>query len=113
VLKEYLQYIQERYDYVKEHGHDKCETNSILWHFHNYEHGYKHCEGPSSNPYEIEHHGKIHIISTQYARGHGINKETQWFNFTEEIKPDWWKVETGIKISLDEVPEKFKKREDV
>ena len=111
MITEYLMYIQERYDYTKEHGHDLNEIGSILWHFHNKEHGYKHCKGPPSNPYKIEHHGKIHIISKQYARGHGLKKVTQWFKFTKKIKSGWWELDSGTKVLLNKVPTTFKKKD--
>ncbi len=104
-------YLNELYDYNKNHGHDRTEVGSILWHFHNYEHGYKHCKGGEINAYKIEHYNEIHIINKQYARGHGIKREPQWFKFIEEIKPNWWEVESGAEVSLDQVPIEFKRRE--
>ncbi len=106
----YLNYLQERFDYAKHHGHEKVKVGSILWYFHNYEHGYKHCEGAKSNPYVIEHHNNFHIISSQYAMGHGIKRKTQWFKFSKKIKPNWWHLESGVEVSLNQVPTKFKSK---
>ncbi|MEE9574176.1 MAG: hypothetical protein V3W20_14065 [Candidatus Neomarinimicrobiota bacterium] len=103
-------YLSELYDYSKNHGHDKVETNTILWFFHNYEHGYEHCKGPASNPYEIEHHKNIHIISKEYGKGHGIKRKIQWFKFTKRIKSGWWELESGVEVSINQVPSKFKSK---
>jgi len=93
------QYLLE-YSYKKEHGHDKAEINSIDWFFHNYEHGYNHCTGSEKHPYDIEHYmlqGKlIHIINNKKGKGHGINKQSQWFKFNKEIKKGWYHLEKGI-----------------
>ena len=108
ILEIYLKYLEEGYDYVKKHGHNRCKINSICWYFHNYEHGYKHCKGAPSNPYEIKHHNKIHIINKQYGRGHGLKKKTKWFKFVKKVKPGWWELETGTEIPLNKVPTKLK-----
>lgn len=98
-LEDYLNLLE--YDYKKEHGHDRAKINTVSWHFHNYEHGYKHCSGSKQNPYDIKHHilkGKlIHIINNKKARGHGINRKPQWFVFNKEIKKGWFHLEKGIK----------------
>lgn len=108
MITEYLSYLQDQYDYKKEHGHDRVKINSVLWYFHNYEHGYKHCKGGKKNPYEIGHHGRTHTISKQYARGHGTKRKLQWFKFNKQVKPGWWDLESGVKVSLDQVPSTFK-----
>jgi hypothetical protein len=107
VIIKYLDFIQE-FDYVKIHGHEKCKINSVLWYFHNYEHGYKHCKGGLKNPYKIEHFKGKHIIDKEFARGHGIKRSPSWFKFTKKIKPGWWEVESGVKINLNQVPESLK-----
>jgi len=103
-------YLNELYDYKKKHGHDKTKVGLVLWYFHNYEHGYKHCKGPISNAYEVEHYKNIHIINKEYAKGHGIKRKPQWFKFVKKIKSGWWEVESGVKVSLNQVPAKFKTR---
>jgi len=108
MIKEYLNHIQEKtYDYMKDHGHERAKVNSVIWYFHNYEHGYKHCKGGMKNPYEIEHYKNIHIINKQYARGHGQGRKPQWFKFTKKVKSGW-ELESGIKISLNQVPSELK-----
>lgn len=101
-LREIRELIEQSFDYVKEHGHDRCEVGDILWFFHNYEHGYAHCSGPASNPYEIQHvtkDGEIqHGISLPKAVGHGINRERTWFSFSEKVEPGWYWLEKGKEI---------------
>ncbi len=110
MIQEYLSYLQEKYDYVKNHGHNICKIDSVERYFHNFEHGYKHCKGGAKNPYIVEHHGKGHIISTQYARGHGSSKKIQWFKFPKKVKTGWWELESGVKISIDQTPQKLRYR---
>jgi len=97
-----------RTDYVGIHGHDKCETGSNEWHFHNYEHGYKHCSGGEKNPYEVKHFDKKHGISKEYARGHGRGYEPQWFHFTNSLGDGWYDLASGSKVEVEKVPESFK-----
>ena len=107
MITKYLKFIQE-FDYVKKHGHERAKINSIIWYFHNYEHGYKHCVGSLKNNYRIEHFNGEHIINKEYARGHGINRKPHWFKFTKKIKSGWWNLESGIIITLSKVPKNFK-----
>jgi len=112
-MKSILNYLNEGLDYKKLHGHNRVKVGSILWYFHNYEHGYKHCVGGDANPYEVDHHtlksGKIvHVINTEYARGHGYNGEPQWFKFTKPVDDIHYFLNSGVKIDVKDVPEKFK-----
>lgn len=108
MIEKYLLYLQEVYDYKKEHGHNRCKVNSICWHFHNYEHGYKHCKGGPKNPYTISHNNNmLHIITTQYARGHSFKRKPVWFKFTKKIK-NGWLLESGKLVNIKKVPNKFK-----
>ena len=107
MISNYLKYIQE-FPYVDYHGHDKVKINSVLWYFHNYEHGYKHCIGGQKNNYKIEHLNRKHAIDKEYARGHGIKRKPTWFKFTKKIKSGWWELESGIKIKIEDVPKEFK-----
>jgi hypothetical protein len=113
-MRSIIQYINEAViNYKKIHGHDRVKIGSIEWHFHNYEHGYKHCIGSKSNPYEVDHHtlnnGKIiHVISSEYARGHGIKRKPQWFKFNKKIDNIHFDLNSGKKINVVNVPEKFK-----
>ena len=80
----------------------------VLQFFHNYEHdkeGRTHCTGPPSNPWTIEMLGERHVISSQYAMGHGRG-HTQWFKFTEKA-PGGWFMKSGQRIDRTEVPERF------
>ena len=61
----------EKFNYSEYHGHDKIDYPSILWYFHNGEHGYKHCKGGKLNPYKVTHYKNYHGIDKKYARGHG------------------------------------------
>ncbi len=82
----------------------------VSQHFHNYEHdpeGLTHCRGPASNPYRIVHYKGHNIISTEYARGHGKKKETQWFRFEKRLGPGW-SLASGIMVAPEDVPEKGK-----
>jgi ubiquinone/menaquinone biosynthesis C-methylase UbiE len=105
--------INARYDYEGKHGHDKCKVNAVLWFFHNYEHGYKHCKGPKTNSWIIKHvkvNKKLrHVITSEYARGHGIKYKTQWFKFKKKYKNAWF-ISSGVKVSLKDVPDKYKKK---
>lgn len=100
--------LTEQFDYKKEHGHDKVEIGSVLWYFHNREHGYKHCKGGEKNPYEIFHISGKHGIDKVFARGHGANREPQWFNFVKKLTDELWEVESGEKIDINDVPKRFK-----
>ena len=95
-------------DYKDVHGHDKVETGSIAWHFHNYEHGYRHCTGGAANPYELKHKGALHYISKEYARGHGKAYNPVWFHFTTKVEDGWWDVSSGKEIPVADVPDSFK-----
>ena len=78
--------------------------------FHNYEHdpeGLTHCRGPASNPFRIVHYKGKNIISTEYAKGHGKNKKTQWFRFNKRLGPGWV-LTSGIMIEPEDVPAKGK-----
>ena len=57
---------------------------------------------------KIEHSQEKHIINKEYARGHGIMRLPTWFKFTKKIKSGWWDLESGVKISLSQVPKDFK-----
>ena len=109
-------------DYEKIHGHDRAAVNTILWHFHNYgqvnedgehahgsstEPGYSHCTSPPSNPWVVFHVGSKHKITSEYARGHGLKYETQWFKFTKKLG-NGWDMESEIKVNPEDVPNKFK-----
>ncbi len=62
------------------------EYTGVLQFFHNYEHdpeGRTHCYGLRDNPYVIIHMNGKHVISTEFARGHG-RRNTQWFHFTKK-----------------------------
>lgn len=90
------------------HGHEEAGKDSILFCFHFFDHqNYTHCKSPLSNPWTIEHIGKKHGISSQYARGHGIGRVPQWFRF-EEKTGNLWDLESGTKVDVEDVPQKFK-----
>ena len=77
--------------------------------FHNFEHdpeGRTHCKGPLSNPWEIEHSNGKHIITSEYAKGHGRAKIPQWFKFTKKLKTGY-DLRSAIKIAREEVPDSF------
>jgi len=103
----FKQFIQEQFDYKKEHGHDRVPVGSTEWYFHNYEHGYKHCSGGEKNPYKLVHTKNGHEIDKEYARGHGVNTEPQWFQFTKR-NGNGWDLESGKKVSIDVVPKNHK-----
>jgi len=116
-MRSIIQYLKEEVDYKKLHGHDRVEIGSNQWFFHNYEHGYKHCVGGEINPYEVDHHtmpsanGKIiHVINSEYARGHGIKRKPQWFKFVDRIDDIHYKLDSGVKIDVKDVPDKFKSK---
>ncbi len=80
--------------------------------FHNYEHsheGLTHCRGPASNPYRIVHRKGKHTISTKYAKGHGKNKKTQWFEFGSRTGLGW-DLASGTKVAPKDVPARGKKK---
>lgn len=96
---------------VNEEAHlqpGKQRDYDLVWpHFHNHEHdpkGLTHCTGPISNPYSIVAVGNKHKIDLPVAKGHGRNKETQWFMFTKKLG-DGWDLASGYKI----IPEEAKK----
>jgi hypothetical protein len=106
-----LKKIAQSFNYKKEHGHDRCQVGSVPWYFHNYEHGYKHCSGGNANPYNVKHwenNPNIHAIDKEYARGHGINRNPTWFQFTEKLGDGWWDLDSGKEISVTDVPDRFK-----
>jgi len=100
--------IYEQINYKEIHGHDRVESNTVEWYFHNYEHGYKHCIGSEKNPYKIKHINGKHGINKKYARGHGINSNPQWFKFTKKLDDRWWDLSTGKRIEISEVPKELK-----
>lgn len=60
----------------------------VLQFFHNYQHdkeGRRHCSGPLSNPYRIDHVNGKHIITHKYAVGHGKKCKRQWFRFPRRL----------------------------
>ena len=82
----------------------------VSQYFHNYEHspeGLTHCRGPALNPYRIVHHKGENIINTEYAKGHGKNKETQWFKFGKRVGPGW-SLASGVMVESKDVPKKGK-----
>lgn len=107
-------------DAKKIHGHDKVKAKSVAWYFHNNashgpgghddtqgNYGYQHCEGSESNNYKVKHLGKDHVITKQYARGHGVNTEPTWFKFTAKLKGGW-DLASGEVIPVADVPDSFK-----
>ena len=77
--------------------------------FHNYEHdseGRRHCTGPVSNPYKIEHVGGKHKITHKYAKGHGKSRKPQWFKFTKRLG-NGWDLSSGVPV--DSISEEGKK----
>lgn len=79
-----------------------------LQYFHNYEHdpeGRKHCHGPASNPYVIEHVNRKHKINLPIAVGHGKRCKRQWFKFSKKLD-NGWDLASGVPIdapSKDEI----------
>ena len=78
--------------------------------FHNYENdpeGRTHCLGLPSNPYVIDHYKGAHLISTQYAKGHGLQNKPQWFKFTARLGRGF-DMASAIEVKPSEVPQKGK-----
>lgn len=91
----------------EEHGHAEFKEGTVEWHFHNHEHGYQHCEGPPSNPYTIKHVGAKHVITKEYARGHGQGNAPVWFKFETKLKSGW-ALSSGTEVGVSDVPDAFK-----
>ncbi len=78
------------------------QYTGVLQFFHNYEHdpdGRTHCIGMPSNPYVIQHKDGKHIISTEFAKGHGYRCVPQWFKFT---KREGWGYDMSSAEKVDE-----------
>jgi len=81
----------------------------ITFYFHYENHGkLEHCQGGPANPYQTKHSGRGHLISKQYARGHGVGNKPQWFKFTKKHSPGWWVLESGEMVDVESVPKGFK-----
>ncbi len=91
------------------HEHKLPKVNSVLWHFHHQDHDQiTHCGGSASNPYKTVHVGKKHAINKEFARGHGIKFEPQWFRFLKKLGNSLWDLESGEEINVSKVPKSFK-----
>jgi len=78
----------------------------VLQYFHNYEHdpeGRTHCLGMLSNPYVIEHKSGGHLISTEYAKGHGKLNEPKWFRFTKKFGRGF-DMASAVEVKPSEIP---------
>lgn len=89
--------------------HKKPKLNSVGWHFHYKNHDeLVHCEGGAANPFKITSKGSSHVISKEYARGHGIKRKPTWFKFNKN-PGDGYLLESGTEIPVSKVPSSFKK----
>lgn len=77
------------------HDHVSAPVGSVAWHFHNHEHGYRHCCGSKAKPYTITTHPKGHRIDVPEAVGHGFLRKPVLFRFTEKLPEGGYLLESG------------------
>lgn len=77
------------------HDHTPAPVGSVAWHFHNHEHGYRHCCGSKTKPYTITTHPKGHRIDVPEAVGHGFLRKPVLFRFTEKLPEGGYLLESG------------------
>jgi hypothetical protein len=55
-------------------------------------------------PYSIKHYhkgnGVGHLINSEHAVGHGIQKKRTLFCFSDQVIPGWYDMDSGRKIDF-------------
>jgi hypothetical protein len=77
------------------HDHAPAPVGSVAWHFHNHEHGYRHCCGSKAHPYNITPHPEGHAIDVPVALGHGRLRKPVRFRFPRALPEGGFLLESG------------------